>query len=295
MEQVGKKVLVTGASSALMSDLMNTLIDNGYQIVGVSRDIEKVDKKLAVKWVECDLVNPDQSFTFLKGIDFIIHAAGLSNSYQANDYMLVNYQSTKNLVDASMDYCIKRFIYISSILAGNANGEYGFSKLKAEEYIQKKIDNWLIIRPSQLYGYSSIAPIDQLINTVKKKIFAFCPVGDTKSIMPLYFRDLSNSIYEVAFKNRESNIVKQIVGPESFTYRDLIILFADVFNKKVKIIPIPKFVIMSVYHVVQFLNLKIGIYPDQLFRFYANDLLIECPSTDKTRIIDYIQANFDNL
>jgi nucleoside-diphosphate-sugar epimerase len=263
-----KTAVITGATSRIMDALINKLIAVGYHIVAVSRKEKREESRTNVTWVVCDLSIPNQDLSFLKGSEILFHAAAISNYYNRHDYLLNNYQSTINLTNGALQFGVGKIVYISSIIAGYSYGDYGISKIKSEEYILKNFDNWLFIRPSRLYGYSKHDPIDSLIETIKKKRFVICPTGDKKGIYPLYYNDLANQIFELSIISDKTKSIQNIIGPKAYTYKGMIKEIEQTLGKKVIIVPIPRFLFMLAYHVINSLKLKIGIYPDQIYRFY---------------------------
>jgi nucleoside-diphosphate-sugar epimerase len=287
---IKKIAVITGATSKVMDQLIDTLITNNFHIIAVSRKEKKEETRKNIKWIVCDLSFSDQDFSFLKDSDIIFHAASVSNYYKQKKYLLNNFQSTINLTDAAKKYGISRIVYISSILAGYNLGDYGLSKIKSEEYITQNFNNWLIIRPSQLYGYSLDNPIEKLIETVRNKRIVFCPVSIKKNIYPLYFSDLVNFIFESSIEKNESKIFKVLTGPKAYNYRTLIDEVALNSNMKPLIIPIPKIFIISLYYLIRAFNIRIGIYPDLLYRFYYNPS-IEISSDNTILFSDFLKDN----
>lgn len=83
MELKGKTVLVTGASSGIGLLVASKLHENGYQVIGTSRNPEKHQAKLPFKLLPLDL-NDDHSiesfgkqlFSEIKTLDVLINNAG---------------------------------------------------------------------------------------------------------------------------------------------------------------------------------------------------------------------------
>jgi short-subunit dehydrogenase len=83
MEIKGKTVLVTGASSGIGLLVANKLHENGYQVIGTSRNPEKYEAKLPFKLLQLDL-NDDSSitsfgkrlFSEINTLDVLINNAG---------------------------------------------------------------------------------------------------------------------------------------------------------------------------------------------------------------------------
>jgi nucleoside-diphosphate-sugar epimerase len=287
--------VISGATSKVMNQLINQLIHAEYRVIALSRNDQKDEIRKNVLWIKCDLTDAGQDFSFLKNAELLIHAAANSNMYSLSEYLNSNYAMTINLVNASINYNVKKFIYISSLLAGYNYGDYGISKIKSEEYIANHLNNWLIIRPSQLFGYSKTAPIDNLVEMIKRNKFIFCPVGDKKGLYPLYYNDLVKTIFESSINSKKSNTIITTTGCNSYTYKGLANQIAIALNRKINIIPIPKAVILICYYIIKFLHLRIGIYPDQLFRLYNCNNQINISNERKTSINDHLKSEVKYL
>jgi dTDP-4-dehydrorhamnose reductase len=282
-----KIAVVSGASSGAISAIIDRLLKTGYMIVAVSRFKQEDECREGIKWIQCDLSVPNQDFSFLTNADILIHAAAISYTYSLDEYLQNNYQSTIHLVDASKKFGVKKFVYISSILAGYECGDYALSKIKSEEYVKQGMADWLIFRPSQLYGYTLSNPIDKLINSIEKKKIIICPVGDKKGISPLYYKEFSQLVFDSIISIKETKITKELSGQESFTYIGLVKEIIRVLNLKRLIIKVPRFLIMLVFRIIRLFHLRLGIYPDQFYRFYNNHT-IEVQSTGSISIAEYL-------
>jgi len=286
------KIIVSGATSALMSAVIDRIMANGDgNITGITTDMQKAHRS-DIEWVKMDLSKTGNDYSFLKGAEMIIHAAALSNAYSKQQYLDVNFQSTVNLVENAKKYGVPKFVYISSILACNTCGDYGFSKFKAENYIRANFNDHLIIRPSQLFGYGKKSPIDALIEKIRSNKFILCPVGDPRGLYPLYFKDAARTIYRFLSGDHLSGKTLTVVGPQAFNYKELAGEIAATLNKKVLIIPVPKWVLTGVKNTIKLSGLKIGIFPDQIVRLYHPNKNIEPSKGNFLTLGKYIRKEY---
>jgi nucleoside-diphosphate-sugar epimerase len=246
------------------------LINEGYQIIAITKNKNKVYYESGISWKFCDLSIQENDFTFLREADILIHAAAVSYAYTYKEYIQNNFKSTVNLVNAAKVYNVKNFIYISSVSAGLGNGYYGISKIKSEDYIKANLSKWLIIRPAQIYGYVNKTAIDKLISNIKNNRIVLCPVGDKKIICPIYYKDLAQKLLESIIYYEDSNTTIVMHGPEKFTYLELVKNIKNNLKRDILILYIPKFFIFLAYFFIKAIKIKVGIYPDQFFRFYNN-------------------------
>lgn len=265
-----KNILITGASSLLMQELIKKINKNDFNIWAVTRNKSKInipEIRLLVGDI-CEVAFIDGIIKNNK-IDIVIHAAAVTHSYIAQEYFDVNLQSTINLVVASKRNNVKKFIFISSRAASKQSGAYGFSKLKAEEYIKSNFSNWLIIRPSEIFGGKKGEGIDKLINDLLLRKIILCPVNMKSKLFPLYITDAAQIIYDLIFDSHNINKGITVNGKEGFSYYELIRKISKIMNKKVYIIPVPKFTMYLIKWSVELLRLKVGIVADQISRLYS--------------------------
>ncbi len=151
----GKKVLVTGASGMLGSNLIITL--NYKNVIGYGSEFDITNSSLVYE--KLNEIKPD----------IIIHTAAFTNVEECevdiDKAYLINSIGTQNIVN----YCINKdilFIYISStgIYGTNKSDEYTEfdkveptsihhkSKYVAERNIQNHLHKYLILRTGWLYG-----------------------------------------------------------------------------------------------------------------------------------------------
>lgn len=169
-----KKVLVTGASGFIGSTLVDRLLEAGtYDVyAGVRKSSDrKYLQNSRIKFMDVAFFSPEKLKQQLseENFDCIFHFAGLTKAKHLDDFEKVNFDLTKNLVDA-IDPQKTKLIYLSSFAAhgpgeevhftkaktsdeNKPNTAYGKSKLKAENYINSSFKGkYVIFRPTGVYG-----------------------------------------------------------------------------------------------------------------------------------------------
>lgn len=218
-----KTVLVTGAGGYIGSVLVEQLLKRGYQVRAFDtffwgkRPIENTSKKLEV--IRGDIRSIKARV--IKGADYIIHAAGLSNDPMADFNRKANFEintkATKRFVKLCKQHSVKKFIFASSAsIYDRKNGgkilqdenskvipiaAYSVSKHKAEkEIIKLKDKNFcpVIFRQGTVYGYSKRLRYDLVVNTMVKdalqngiihvftKGAQYRPLVDVKDVAKVY-------------------------------------------------------------------------------------------------------------
>lgn len=118
-------ILVTGGTGFLGAYVISELMARGYKVRALKRPSGSwpafMDSHLSdeVDWVEGDVLDQPSLENALQGIDGVVHAAGVvSFSKHDRERMYkVNVEGTANIVNASLETGVRRFLQISSVAA----------------------------------------------------------------------------------------------------------------------------------------------------------------------------------
>lgn len=214
-----KKILITGASGFVGGFLVNESLKRGYSTYAGIRKTSRLDdlSHVAIHFFKADLSDKSalkEAFINQEGFDYIIHNAGLTKTCKKSEFELVNYQYTKNLIDAIEETGFKpeKFIYMSSLAAfgpGKSGTQeaisndsdpkpislYGKSKLKSELLIQSSRIPYIILRPTGVYGPKEK---DYLLmyKSINKGIETYVGKGE-QYISFIYVKDLARLVFDV--------------------------------------------------------------------------------------------------
>ena len=262
------KLLITGASSILGKNLTTELL----KIKNIS--IRFLEHHTPVKRENCqtfkaDVQDAESLIQVCSGIDVVIHMAALTRSGSMKAYFEVNEKGTEKLLAACQENKVTRFIYISSTAATENGGEYGVSKLRGEEKVKRSNLDWVVLRPSEVYGPKMDEGIGKLISWVKK--FPVIPViGDGSCFLsPVYVDDIVKAIVEIYKKDSLKNITLNLCGPEKMTMNEMIDRFAQFHKVKRKKIHIPRWFARLGIYLLSALNLNF-FFPDQIPRLLCD-------------------------
>jgi UDP-glucose 4-epimerase len=179
---VSMKILVTGAGGLLGGRIIESLLQNGHEIVALSRSYPGSETwGKAVQVLNLDLNYQTDLHRYMEGVTLVIHSAGMNAKDSMSDpasALYFNGVITAKLLSAAVECCVKQFIYISTahVYSGNLQGvinekspvtnlhPYATSHKAGEDVVlfaneQKKIQG-TVLRLSNAFGY----PVNDLAN-----------------------------------------------------------------------------------------------------------------------------------
>lgn len=275
-----KKILITGASGFIGASIVAKALELGYETWAGVRASSKRDmlQDKRINFIDlnyditCILTEELAAFANKHGkFDAIVHVAGITQAIRKADFEMINFEYTKNFVDALVEANMvpKTFVFMSSLgaigvgdeinyepmqsdRAPNPNTAYGTSKLLAENYL-KSIPNfpYVILRPTGVYGPNDkdylilIKAVKKGVNVgagFKKQVLSFIYVGDlTDIVFTAINKDIARKEYFVsdgcAYTDDEFNKIVQIALNKKRVLRLKIPLFivkaASIVSEKI--------------------------------------------------------------
>jgi len=202
-----QKILVTGASGLLGTELCLQLSTLGVEVWAVDNHSRSSSIPVCDKFIKCDVSDPNQYYHFDFDFDYIFHYAavnGTTNFYSNPNKVLYNNTMGDLLMFEFAKKCknLKKLIYASSseIVSDditptaevsnssiddihNPRWSYRLSKMSAENYLSNSDLPYLIIRYFNVYGNETFPGhfvFDQ-ITKIKKGIFELIGAYETRS------------------------------------------------------------------------------------------------------------------
>ncbi|QOP43241.1 NAD-dependent epimerase/dehydratase family protein [Sulfurimonas sediminis] len=234
---------------------MKLLLTGSSGFVG-SYFIDNYAKKYDIQTFS--FLNDDFDSLHVEDIDVVVYLSALVHQMDGaakEEYERVNVTQTLELAKKVKASCVKQFVFMSSVKVYGEESElcytehttckpqdeYGKSKLKAEQELQKLEDDDFvvsIIRTPIVYGYGVKANIRNLINLVNKiSVLPFGGINNRRSM--IYVGNLC--FFLDAIIERQKGGIFLVSDDESLSTTRLIELIADNLGKKVYLVRVPFF------------------------------------------------------
>lgn len=279
-------IFLTGANGFLGSRILAELVEANVSVRCISR--KSISNSKNVEWIKLDLLESNIPDDLLKGCSHVIHCAGVIKGIKEN-LNKINYISTKRLLRLSHKESVKKFIFISSIDVLLFDSEFAKSKRLAENAIIKSNVDWVIIRPSQIFGLNDNNNFALLNKLIQKIPIILLPSGGKFKWEPVYVDDLAIYIVNLILNNNISNEKINVVGPEILSFYDIICQL-EKFNRVKRLkIPFSSFVITLLQKITAIL---LGVHKSHEIFLSFNDKIV--PEHGKGRKIR-LTTNFSQI
>lgn len=161
------KAFVAGATGETGRRIVQELIARNIPVRALVRDIEKARGILSgeVELVVGDVLQPESLSAALGDSTVVLCATGAKPSFDPTGPYKVDFEGTKNLVDAAKTKGIEHFVFVSSLCTSQLFHPLNLFwlillwKKQAEEYLQKSGLTYTIVRPGGLKNEDDLNPI----------------------------------------------------------------------------------------------------------------------------------------
>ena len=265
-------MLITGGSGLLGGHIVERMSQQGHKVRALVRQTSDIEhlKTTGAEIVYGNVEDYDSLVAAAKGMDVIIHAAArvLPGWGQWRDFESCIVEGTENLLNASIEAGVKRFVYVSSgtVVGKAALGDkpadetapyidveltreayYDHAKAKAEQIVldyhkQGKISA-TVVRPCMIYGPRCRLLTDRIYRYVK--MFPVLPGNAMAKTALVHVHDVADCVILAATSEKSWGQVYNIGPAEIVTFRDFINSMAKATGKSEFKIVIPLGVVFA--------------------------------------------------
>ena len=255
-----KKVLITGATGFIGSEVCKALCSNNFQVVELGRRATGYSSE----FFRADLNDLPAVFELTRDVDVVVHIAARAHVMHESAldssllYMSINCQTTLDLAKQAAQAGVKRFIFISTVKVNgesshaghpfrfddkpNPTDSYSLSKADAEqglkEIAQKTGMDVVIIRPPLVYGPGVKANFSAMMNLAKKNLpLPLGAIHNKRSLVAL--TNLVDLIITCIEHPKAANQVFLVSDDKDVSTTELLKMMTHAFGKKPRLVPIP--------------------------------------------------------
>jgi NADH dehydrogenase len=193
------------------------------------------------------------------------------------------------LIDAARQAGVRRFVQISITNASAPSPlPYFHGKGVIEDTLRASGLSYAIVRPAVIFG-----PEDILINNIAwslRKFPVFAIPGDGEyRLQPTFVEDLADLVVKAA--SEVGNIDADVVGPEIFTFNELVRLLARSLDRTPRIVHVPSPIALLCTAVIGRIMGDVMLTADEIRGLRADLLVSRALPTARTRFSDWLARN----
>jgi len=233
-----------------------------------------------------------------KLVESLRGASILYNTYWVRfSYRSVTFQkaidNSINLINAAKDAGISRIVHVSVTNPSQASPlPYFKGKAVVEKAIFDSKLSYAIIRPALIFG-----PEDILINNIayllrRFPIFAIPGTGDYR-LQPIFVEDMAHICVNAG--SQRENIMIDAVGPETYTFRDLVHLIAQTVASKATIMHLSPSFLLLLAKLLGYVLDDVILTADEVKGLMSNLLVSANPPMVQTKLSQWLKQNADTL
>ncbi len=284
---------VTGAFGYSGKYIALKLLDMGYTVYTLTNSVKRENPfGERIKVYPFDFGNPEKLQETLKGVTV------LYNTYwvRFNHKLFTHSDAVRNslvLFEAAQKAGVERIVHVSITNPSSETGlEYFQGKAVLEKALIKSGISYSILRPAVLFGKEDI-----LINNIAwalRRFPVFGVFGDGNyGIQPIYIDDFAN-LAVIQGAVRENSIINA-VGPESFTYKELVSTVGRIIGKKRPIISLHPLTGYIFAKIIGWLVRDTFLTWEEIKGLMAGTLAVDTPPVGTTRLTDWIRSHSETL
>jgi len=287
------RIAVTGAFGYSGRYITTRLLGAGHEVITLTNSMHRVNPfGEKVRAFPFHFDEPHKLRDSLRGVDTLVNTYWVRFDHRlfTHGQAVVN---TKILFAAAKEAGVRRIVHISITNPDSTSDlPYFRGKAELESTLRGLGVSYCILRPTVLFGKE-----DVLINNIAWSLRHLPVIGVFGSgdyrLQPIYVDDLAQAAAEKVGGDRDE--VLEAIGPETFTYRELVARVGSALGVKRPIISVSP---ALAYWACQLVGLFVGdvvITREEIRGLMEGRLYVDAPPLGNTKLTEWIDRHRDTL
>jgi len=287
------KIAVTGAFSYSGKYVAQRLLARGEEIITLTGHPNRPDPFGGkVKALPLDFNDEAELVESLKGVDVLVNTYWIRFDHGQNTQPRA-VENTRKLIKVAVAANVKRIVHVSiTNPSADSHLPYFWGKAANEKSVIESGMSYAILRPTVLVGAEDIL-INNIAYLMRRFPFFGLPGDGSYRLQPICVEDLADLIVEAVYA--KNNYVIDAVGPDNFTFKEMVELIGEKTGSKRLLLPMPpKLALLA----AQFLSLFLGdvlLTPEEVDGLMSGLLVSKEPPRGKTSLREWLDINKDRV
>lgn len=284
---------VTGAFGYLGKYIATRLLAQGHEVISLTNSPQRANPFAGrVRAYPFNFDNPAALTESLRGVSVLYNTYWVRFNHPNFSHAQA-VRDTLTLFAAAKTAGVRRIVHISIANPSETSPlEYFSGKARFERALAESGMSHAILRPTVIFGKEDI-----LINNIAwmlRRFPIFAIFGDGQyRVQPVYVDDLA--ALAVANGEGEQNVVLNAVGPETFTYRELVQTIASIIDRPRPLVSVPPQLGYLIGRAMGWLMNDVVITRPEIEGLMSDLLCVPTPPTAPTRFTDWARRHAETL
>ncbi len=233
------RILITGGTGFVGTRIVGEAMRAGHGVVSLGRGIRSPGHGYPVTNFKVDLVRPSGLDVALRGVDVVVHAAGILRQARGQSFERTHVGGTENLVSACKHAAVRKIIYLSELgTRKNAQTAYLRTKWDGEQTVEASGIPYTIFRPSLIFGVGDHL-ISHLLLLLRYSPFVPSLGPADARVQPIWVGDVATAAVRCVTDESTNGSIYNLAGPDTMSLDDLVAAVKEAAGRSLPRIRIP--------------------------------------------------------
>lgn len=282
------KIAVTGAFSYSGKYITRRLLERGEEVITLTGHPNRPDPfggKVRAYPLDFDEAGMARS---LQGVEVLVNTYWVRFDKDQNTQPRA-VENTRKLVNAAKAAGVRRVVHIS-ITNPSADSPlpYFWGKAANEKTVIDSGMGYAILRPTVLVGNEDIL-INNIAYLLRRFPFFLLPGDGSYRLQPVHVEDVAALAVEGVYS--QDNYIVDAVGPDIFTFKEMVQLIGRKIDANRPLIPFPPRLALLASQIVSLFVKDVVLTPEEVDGLMAGLLVSKDPPLGTIRLADWLEKN----
>jgi len=286
-------IAVTGAFSYSGKYITRRLLARGEQVITLTNHPMRpnpFDGKIESYPLRFD--NRAEMSTNMRGAQVLVNTYWIRFDRGANTQERA-VENTRALIGAAVEAGVSRIVHLSVLNPSiDSHLPYYRGKAQIEKAVRESGLGFAILRPPLVFGDEDIL-VHNIAWLLRRFPFVLLPGDGSYRLQTIFVDDLAAVAVDSTYQTDKS--VFDVVGPDTFTFREMVEVIGRSIGHRRPVIPVPPRLALLATQIIGLLVRDVVLTAHEIEGLMAGLLVSDAAPRCQTRLADWLAENHDKL